>query len=155
MDTAKPLKVVSETDETNGEFQREPDGKFAPGNKGGPGGSRPGSGRKPAPEDETLLKRLYDLLDGNADKALQVLVDQLEHDDPKIAQKAAAILLNKTLPETRFLKDWKGEKDQEATTQELESVKEFLMWKADKDIAEAEERDRETPETDQGPDEVA
>ena len=104
--TAKSaLKVISETDETNGGFQREPDGKFAPGNKGGPGGSRPGSGRKPEPTDETLLKRLYDLLDQNADKALQVLVNQLEHVDPKIAQKAAAILLSKTLPETRFLKE--------------------------------------------------
>jgi hypothetical protein len=41
--TAKSaLKVISDTDETNGGFQREPDGKFAPGNKGGPGGSRPG-----------------------------------------------------------------------------------------------------------------
>jgi hypothetical protein len=153
MDAAKPLKVVSETDETNGEFQREADGKFAPGNKGGPGGSRPGSGRKPKPTDPTLLKRLYDLLDGNADKALQVLVDQLEHKDPKIAQKAAAILINKTLPETRFLKSWR-EKDRKEDAEELESVKAFLAWKADKDIAEAEERERETPETDQGPDEV-
>jgi hypothetical protein len=93
------------------------------------------------------------LLDENADKALQVLVDQLEHKDPKIAQKAAVILINKTLPETRFLKSWR-EKDRKEDAEELESVKAFLEWKADKDIAEAEERDRETPETDQGPDEV-
>jgi hypothetical protein len=153
--TAKSaLKVISETVETNREIERQADGKFAKGNKGGPGGSRPGSGRKPEPADETLLKRLYDLLDGNADKALQVLVDQLEHDDPKIAQKAAAILLNKTLPETRFLKDWKGEKDQEATLEELGVAKEFMSWKRAKDVAEAEERDRETPEADQGPDEA-
>jgi transcriptional regulator with XRE-family HTH domain len=40
-------------------------------------------------------------------------------------------------------------------TEELESVKGYLEYKAEQDIAEAEERDRETPETDQGPDEVA
>jgi len=69
MDAKSALKVIP-TDETNDDYQRKPGGQFAPGNKGGPGGSRPGSGRKPAPADETLLKRLYDLLDGNADKAL-------------------------------------------------------------------------------------
>jgi hypothetical protein len=131
--------TISDTDETNGGFQREPDGKFAPGNKGGPGGSRPGSGRKPEATDPTLLKRLYDLLDGNADKALQVLVDQLEHSDPKIAQRAAAIVLSKTLPEARFLKDWKGEKDRETEVEELGQLKEFLMWKMDRDVQEAEE----------------
>jgi hypothetical protein len=85
------------------------------------------------------LKRLYDLLDGNADKALQVLVDQLEHSDPKIAQRAAAIVLSKTLPEARFLKDWKGEKDRETEVEELGQLKEFLMWKMDRDVQEAEE----------------
>ena len=129
------VETDSESFETKGEIQRTPDGRFAEGTCGGPGGSRPGSGRKPKPADETLLKRLYDLLDQNADRALEVLVNQLEHEDPKIAQKAAAIVLSKTLPETRFLKSWQ-DKGKE-TNEELESVKSWLQWKFNQDLAEA------------------
>ena len=146
MTAESALKVVSETNETKGEIQRTPDGRFAEGTCGGPGGSRPGSGRKPKPADETLLKRLYDLLDQNADTALQVLVDQLEHGDPKIAQKAAAIVLSKTLPETRFLESWQ-EKGKE-TAEELESIKEFLEWKMEKSIAELKEKEKDHPPDD-------
>jgi hypothetical protein len=135
MTAESALKVVCETDETNGGYQREPDGKFAPGNKGGPGGSRPGAGRKPQPADESLLSRLYALLDGNAHRALEVLIHQLEHEDPKIAQKAAAIVLSKTLPESRF----------------LQVMKEFLVWKMEKDIAEAEEKEKDHPPDEIGP----
>jgi hypothetical protein len=142
MATESALKVVLDTDETNDGYQREPDGRFAPGNKGGPGGSRPGSGRKPKPADETLLKRLYDLLDQNADRALEVLVNQLEHEDPKIAQKAAAIVLSKTLPESRFLESWQ-DKGKE-TNEELESVKSWLQWKFNQDLAEAAAKEGES-----------
>jgi hypothetical protein len=134
MSAESALKVVSETNETKGQIQRTPDGRFAEGTCGGPGGSRPGSGRKPKPADETLLKRLYDLLDQNADKALQVLVDQLEHEDPKIAQKAAAIVLSKTLPESRFLESWREEG--EPAAEELNRMMEYLDWKRQRDLAE-------------------
>ena len=129
------VETDSESFETKGKIQRTPDGRFAEGTCGGPGGSRPGSGRKPKPADETLLKRLYDLLDQNADRALEVLVNQLEHEDPKIAQKAAAIVLSKTLPESRFLESWQ-DKGKE-TNEELESVKSWLQWKFNQDLAEA------------------
>jgi|GEM_PF-6750277 len=142
------LKVVSETNETKSEIQRTPDGRFVEGTCGGPGGSRPGSGRKPKPADETLLKRLYDLLDQNADKALQVLVDQLEDADSKIAQKAAAIVLSKTLPESRFLKSWQ-EEGKEAG-KELESVGQYLQWKREQDIAEITDHSPSMEENDGG-----
>ena len=132
----KSLAVVKDTDETKGQYQRKQDGKFAEGNKGGPGGSRPGSGRKPRPADETLLKRLYDLLDGNADKALEVLIEQLEHDDPKVAQKAALAVLAKVLPEGRLLKEWR--EDSKITPEQLAEYREFINWKIDQDVQEAE-----------------
>jgi hypothetical protein len=143
MATESALKVVSDTDETNDGYQREPDGKFAPGNKGGPGGSRPGSGRKPKPADESLVKRLYDLLDQNADRALEVLVNQLEHEDPKIAQKAAAIVLNKTLPEGRFLKEWRTEREK-SDWRDLQEFGQFLMWKMDQDVTKAEVKEKQS-----------
>ena len=138
MTAESALKVISDTDETKGEIQRTPDGRFAQGTCGGLGGSRPGSGRKPEPVDETLLKRLYDLLDSTADRALQVLIDQLEHADPKIAQKAAAIVLSKTLPEARFLKSWKDEEAKEADWRNLKQFGEFLAYKRDRAVQEAE-----------------
>ena len=133
----KSLAVVkTDTDEINGQNQRHPDGKYAHGNKGGPGGSRPGSGRKPNPADDTLLKRLYDLLDENADKALEVLIEQLEHDDPKVAQKAALAVLAKVLPEGRLLKTWR--EDSEIKPEQVREYREFIIWKMEKDIQEAE-----------------
>ena len=134
----KGLAIVkTETDETNDQYQRKPDGKFAEGNKGGPGGSRPGSGRRPKPADDTLLKRLYDLLDENADKALEVLIKQLEHDDPKVAQKAALAVLNKVLPEDRLLKGWR--EDKKVTPEQHAQFREFMSWKMDQDVREIEE----------------
>jgi len=76
---------------------------------------------------------------GNADKALGLLVDQISHADPRIAQKAAAIVLSKTLPESRFLESWQ-EKGKEIA-EELESVKSWLTWKRQQDVAEPEEKD--------------
>jgi len=93
---------------------------------------------------DTLLKRLYDLLDGNADKALQVLVDQLKDEDPKIAQKAAAIVLAKVLPESRFLKSWSEEGKE--VVEELQVFKDFLAFKRDRDIAELEKKETDEPD---------
>ena len=137
----KGLAIVkADTDETNDQYQRKPGGEFDKGNKGGPGGSRPGSGRKPQPTDNTLLKRLYDLLDENADKALEVLVAQLEHDDPKVAQKAALAVLGKVLPEGRLLEGWR--EDKKVTPEQHAKFKEFIAWKMDQDVQEAEEAEK-------------
>jgi len=149
--SAELAVIKSDTDETNGSYQRQPDGKFAPGNKGGSGGPRPGSGRPPKPADETLLTRLYTLLDGNADRALEVLIDQLESKDPKVAQKAASIVLSKTLPEARFLKGWE-EQGEKFTPEALELWKEFFAWKQDRDIAQYEERNKDHPPAEEAED---
>ena len=139
----KNLAVVdSETFETKGQIQRDASGRFTEGTCGGPGGARPGSGRRPQPTDETLLKRLYDLLDGHADKALQVLVDQLEHRDPKVAQKAASIILSKTLPEGRLLKNWDAHKA-ERLSADLDSVRSWLEHKREQDLAQEEKKTSE------------
>ena len=133
------VDVDSETFGTKGGIQRDSSGRFTEGTCGGPGGARPGSGRRPQPTDETLLKRLYDLLDGHADKALQVLVDQLEHRDPKVAQKAASIILSKTLPEGRLLKNWEQNRAQQLSA-DLESVASWLAHKREQDLAEGEKK---------------
>jgi len=131
MNTEGALKVVP-ADETKGQIKRTSGGQFTEGTCGGSGGSRPGGGRPPKPADETLLKRLYGLLDGNAGRALGVLVEQLDHEDPKVAQKAALAVLGKVLPEGRLLKTW--EKDSGNKAGEIILFKEFLVWKMEKDL---------------------
>lgn len=144
------VKTDSEPFETKREIQRDSSGRFVEGTCGGPGGPRPGSGRPPKSADESLVKRLYGLLDSTADRALEVLIEQLEDDNAKISQKAADIILSKVLPEGRFLKSWR-EEDKEVA-EELQIFKDFLAFKRDQDIAELEKKPDEPDrpsETDQ------
>jgi hypothetical protein len=130
--------VKSDTDETNGEYQRQPDGKFACGNKGGPGGPRPGSGRKPKPKDPSLLSQLFDILDESAPRALERLTEFIESPDDKVSLKACIEILKRVLPESKLLPSWE-EKDKE-TAWDPEWLRQLLDWKAQKDIEEAEKR---------------
>lgn len=99
------ISVVS-----NAKKERDGKGRFTEGNPGGPGGSRPGSGRKPKPNDETLLKELYRLLDEAAPLAMELLTNQLKHGDPKIAQGAARVIMDKVLPnQTRLQAAFEGQ----------------------------------------------
>jgi hypothetical protein len=98
------------TDVSNEKKERDGKGRFTEGNSGGPGGSRPGSGRKPKPNDETLLKELYRLLDEAAPLAMELLTNQLRHEDPKIAQGAARVIMDKVLPnQTRLQAAFEGQ----------------------------------------------
>lgn len=78
---------------------REQDGRFAKGNKGGPGGPRPGSGRKPKPSDPSLLQELYDILDQAAPEALRIVREKLNSKDERVQLDACKLILGKTLPE--------------------------------------------------------
>jgi hypothetical protein len=97
---------MSDTDQTNGTIHpkvRDDKGRFAEGNPGGPGGSRPGSGRKPKPKNPQLLSQLYDLLDQAAPEALETVRNLLQSKDEKVRLKAGEIILSKTLPTTSRL----------------------------------------------------
>ena len=67
---------------------------------------------------------------------MEVLIEQLEHDDPKVAQKAALAVLAKVLPEGRLLKEWR--EDSKITPEQLAEYREFINWKIDQDVQEAE-----------------
>jgi len=109
------------------------DNKFKKGNPGGPGGKRVGSGRPPKPE-ETLLKRLYTILEGSSELAVEVLEKQLKNGDAKIAQGAAKIILGKILPERSAHESWKIN---EITSPEThKGMKDLLTWKRQKDLEE-------------------
>lgn len=119
--TDQPIPITTKTG-------RDSKGRFAPGNSGGPGGPRPGSGRKPKPSDPSLLDRLYETLDESAPKALKVLDNALRSDDEKTRVKAAELILRKVLPDRSML-DMKTEADDDRvpdrTPEETEIYKEM------------------------------
>jgi hypothetical protein len=78
-------------------------GRFAPGTCGDRGGSLPGGGRPPKPENPSLLRKLYALLDEASPMAMSLLISQLNHEDPRIAQGAARLILDKVLPDQTML----------------------------------------------------
>ena len=112
------------------------DNKFKKGNPGGPGGERVGAGRPPKPED-SLLKKLYAILEESSEEALKLLRGQLKNKDDKVAQGAAKILLGKTLPERSAHESWKIN---EITSPEIhKGMSDLLEWKRQRDLEEAKE----------------
>jgi hypothetical protein len=93
---------LDETDEQKQPWH-DPGGRFARNNPGGPGGSLPGGGRPPKPANPSLLRQLYDLLDQASPMAMALLIKQLNHEDPRIAQGAARLILDKVLPDQAML----------------------------------------------------
>jgi len=115
--------------------------------EGGPGGSRPGSGRKPKSKDPSLLSQLYDILDESAPRALERLTEFIESPDDKICLKACTEILRRVLPESKLLPTWE-EHGKDASLEELESVKAYLCWKQRHDVGDAEILDDEEEEVD-------
>jgi hypothetical protein len=70
-------------------------GRFAKNNPGGTGGAKPGGGRPSKPENPSLLRQLYVLLDEASPMAMELLISHLNHEDPRIAQGAARLTPDK------------------------------------------------------------
>ena len=114
------------------------DSKFKEGNPGGPGGKRVGAGRPPKPED-SLLKKLYGILEKSSEEALKLLRIQLKNKDDKVAQGAAKIILGKTLPERSAHESWKIN---EITSPEThKGMSDLLTLKRQKDLGEDKEEE--------------
>lgn len=118
---------------------RGANGKFKKGNSGGPGGNRRGAGRPPKPS-EGLLKKLYDMLEKNAPGALRKLEEQIEHDDPKVAQKACQIILSKILPERSAHESWQSK--ELLTSEEHSQITQFFALKIKQDVERAKEEEK-------------
>ena len=114
------------------------DNKFKKGNPGGPGGKRVGAGRPPKP-DETLLKRLYSILETSSELAVEVLEKQLKNSDAKIAQGAAKIILGKILPERSAFESWKI--NEVISPETHKSIGDLLELKRQKDLEEAKKEE--------------
>lgn len=115
---------------------RQSNGRFAKGNPGGKGGARPGSGRKPRPDDPTLLNKLYAVLDEGAPKALQVLIDALKSKDEKIRVKAADIITRKVLPDRSMLDIQREESEPGVTIHDIPEDERELLREYSKKISE-------------------
>jgi hypothetical protein len=131
----KILMEKEENEEEKKDYHGE-DGKFKEGNPGGPGGKRVGAGRPPKP-DETLLKRLYSILETSSELAVEVLEKQLKNSDAKIAQGAAKVILGKILPERSAFESWKI--NEIVSPETHKSIGDLLALKRQKDLGEDKE----------------
>ncbi len=119
---------------------RDTKGRFAKGNPGGPGGARPGSGRKPKPDDPTLLNKLYTALDEAAPKALKVLSDALGSKDEKTRVKAAALILAKVLPDKSMLDLTPGDTESDSLKGPISPEEAAIIQEGAAKIAEVRSR---------------
>ena len=112
--------------------ERDPLGRFT--GRGGPG-------RKEKPETK-ILRRIRERLPEGAEKALEVLIEQLTDTDKRIRQGAAKILLERVAPVQIMERAWISVNQEDEKKNSLASVlpqiREFLIWRMNRVLEPAD-----------------